>query len=301
MQGYIINEYDRDKIYHLLQEPAQQTIEGDILRREFESGNIVGIQLKYIESGDILELELYPIFKKKLPGVDMANIKNPRRKEIQDRLNRKNAGKHVVRLVNANFSRGDTLAHLGYDEKHLPADSREAKRCFSRYVDRLRRWAKKNHKELKYIYVTEIGLETGRIHHHLITNVPREVCEDRWNGGKYPKTSRAEPDDFELTGFARYISEDKNTNPATGEKKWERDRYEKSYECSRNLEKPIVRTANTKISRRQAEKIAIDDNAAPELFERLYKDWSYLDKQVYYSDWINGYYINVRMRRRRRR
>jgi hypothetical protein len=143
MQGYIFNEYDRDKIYRLLEEPAQQTIDGLILRREFESGNLVGIQLKYIESGDILELELYPIFKKRIPGFSMTDIQTPRRKEIQDKLNRKNASKRVVRIINANFRKGDTLAHLGYDDEHLPADCRAARKFFSRYIDRLRRYAKK--------------------------------------------------------------------------------------------------------------------------------------------------------------
>jgi hypothetical protein len=256
MRGYIINEYDRDKIYRLLEEPAQQTIDGMLLRREFESGNLSGVQLKYIESGDLLELELYPIFKKKINGLEMTRVQNPRRKEIQDKLNRTNASKRVVRLINTNFDRGDTLAHLGYDEQHLPADSHGARKFFSRYIDRLRRWAQKNKLKLKYIYVTEIGLETGRIHHHIICNVPREVCEEKWDGGKYPTTKRAEPDDFELTGFATYISGDKNIDPDTGAKKWERDKYEKSYVCSQNLAKPIIRTANTKISPRQAEKLA---------------------------------------------
>ncbi|GHV18309.1 hypothetical protein FACS189425_06710 [Clostridia bacterium] len=302
-KGYTVT--DPQEIYRLLYEPSQITIQGLLLQREVERNNLVGIQLRYIECGNVLELELIPIFKKRVAGFENQTIAidSEKRAEMIARANKKHRQRYFVRLINTNFTDGDTIAHLGYDDAHLPTDMKSAKKFFSLYIDRLRRYAKKVGINFKYIYVTEVGLERGRIHHHFICNLPRDIVKAQWKGGN-PQRDRfdeAVTDELGITGFATYITEDKNLDKSTGDKKWERDKYEKSYVPSLNLEQPTTRTANTKISRRQAAAIATDDNMAKDVFERLYPDWRFIDKRVSWSDVISGCYIYIRMSRRRKK
>jgi hypothetical protein len=169
----------------------------------------------------------------------------------------------------------------------MPEDLQGAKKQITLYIDRLRRYAKNLGIELKYIYTTERGEDNGRIHHHLVCNIPdRDLLESKWKNGR-TQARRLQPDDFGLEGMARYISKEK------GEK------WEKSFTTSQNLLKPIIRKSDTKLSRRQAGRIAEDDNSAQEIFGRLYGDYIYLDKTAFRSDYVDGYFIYVRMQKRK--
>lgn len=247
-----------------------------------------GYRIKTIRSGPILECEIYPI-PSGYKGKRAKKEKDSR--QAQSNLNDKNAQKYLVRSVNTNFTKKDIAVHLTYNNSHLPADIQQAKKDMQNYIRRLKRYVKKNKlPELKYVYVTEYqdadGKKKKRVHHHMICNIAdRDMAEKLWNDGGRARTRRLEPNDFGLEGLTRYIAKGRSGSST------------KSYTVSRNLKKPKVTVADSKITRRRAEKIATEENMAHETFEKLYAGYKYNDMQVKYSPYVAGAYIYVRMRR----
>ena len=242
---------------------------------------------KTIRSGPMLEVEIYP-FNGVPPGRRAKKKKEIR--QAQSNLNDKNSKKHLVRLVNTNFTQKDIWITLTYQDRKLPVDLDQAKKDMTNYIRRLKRYVKKNKlPELKYVYVTEYrdadSKRKKRVHHHMIVNIPdRDAAEELWNGGGRTQTRRLQPDDFGFEGLARYISKDKGETTI------------KRYTPSRNLQQPKITVADSKITRRRAEKIATDENIANEIFEKLYKGYQFKDMEVKYSPYVAGAYIYVRMK-----
>jgi len=245
-------------------------------------------RVKTIKSGEMLECEIYPI----TPGAS-GGKRSKKEKEIrlaQSNLNDKNAKKHLIRIVNTNFTKKDIWITLTYQDARLPADLQQAKKDMQNYIRRLKRHIKKhNLPELKYVYVTEYqdaeGKKKKRVHHHMIMNfADRDVAEELWNGGGRTQTRRLQPDDFGLEGLTRYITKEKSGS------------NQKRYTASRNLKQPKVTIADSKVTRRRAEKIATEENMAHELFEKLYAGYKFNDMEVKYSPYVAGAYIYVRMK-----
>lgn len=246
-------------------------------------------RVKTIKSGDMLEVESYPIW-----SIPMGRRKKKgSSSKAQQRLNDRNTIKHVTRLVHTNFTPDDMWATWTYKDGKLPADPEQAKKDMQNFIRRLKRWLKKQPQykdyELKYIYVTEFDDGSGkktRVHHHMITNFPdRDIAEDLWNGGGRVQTRRLQPDDFGLEGLVRYVLKDKKKNPT------------KRYTISRNMKKPKVTIADSKMTRRRAEKIATEEVSAQGLFEKMYKGYKFNDIEVKFSEFVSGAYLYVRMKR----
>lgn len=245
--------------------------------------NIKKYRIKTIKSGQMLECEIYPIWN--APRIYSRARKKPTRK-AQQNLNDKNTKKKLIRLINANFNEEDIWATFTYDKNNLPSSIEEAKKDMVNYLRRLNRHIKKNDlPPLKYIYVTEHGKK--RVHHHIIMNfADRDIVEAIWDRGR-KQTRRLQPDDYGLEGLARYVVK----GPAT-------ENNQKKYTCSKNLEKPKVTTADTKISKKRAEKIARDPNMATEIFQKLYEGYLFKDIKISYSDFVPGAYLYVRMKQK---
>ncbi len=255
----------------------------------FRDRNIAQYRVKTIKSGDMLEVEAYPLYK--TPPRRRGKRKNTSR-EAQQRLNDKNTIKRVKRLTHANFTQKDMWATWTYSDNHLPADHEQAKRDMQNFIRRLKRWLKNNgHEdfELKYIYVTEFddeGEKKTRVHHHMITNFPdRDAAEELWNGGGRVQTRKLQPDDHGLEGLVRYILKDKKNRPT------------KRYTISRNMKQPKITVADTKMTRKRSERLVTGEICAQELFEKWYPEYSYGDMDAKLSDWTSGAYIYVRMRK----
>lgn len=146
-------------------------------------------------------------------------------------------------LLAANFHRGDLWVTLGYDDGHLPADRKAAKKEITDFWDRMRATRKRRGEALKYIYCTHEVQDDGsrRLHHHFIVSAGSqrqdfELIRSLWRGGsnieirvigdsdKYPY------DDF--MELAKYMLHERNPEQkghATGDK---------GYVSSTNLEKP---------------------------------------------------------------
>lgn len=266
---------------------GEQTLEDRI---EALRGKNYKYIVKTIKSGDMLESEIYPVYLKRQDS-PQGEYKKPS-KEVQDRLNKKNAKKEFVRMVNTNFTKDDLHITLTYKDKYLPT-YKQAKKDITNYIRRLRRYLKK-HKlpKLKYLYVLEYVDDADqhkskkiRVHHHMIINkMDRNIAEDLWRMGRV-EAKRLQPDEFGLEGIARYMMK--------------QPKGKRSWVGSRNLKKPKVYRSVSRLSKRKAEIIAKQENEHPDLFENLYSNrYIFNDSNTFYSEIVGGFYLYCRMRRR---
>lgn len=252
--------------------------------------SLAGYRVKTIKSGPILEVEAYPFWK--IPQGSRRK-RGDESSKAQKNLNDKNTKKHVTRLINANFKNFDDIwLTYTYPEGKIPADFEQAKKDMTNLVRRMKNWLKNQGQfsnfELKYIYVTEHTRDGNKVraHHHMVTNFPnRDIAEELWNCGGRTQSRRLQSDDFGFEGMARYITKEKGNKTM------------KRYTPSRNLKQPTVTVADTKLTRRRAEKIAKEEISAQEIFEKWHKDYQFKDMQVKFSDFVSGAYLHVRMKR----
>lgn len=247
------------------------------------------IMCQVIESGDMVEINIYPVYtgRKDVPRVKSGKSS----RDAQKNLNDKNSIKRLIRLINANFHKGDLILTLTYGDRHYPGQQ-QARKDVQKYFREVRKERKKKGlPPLKYIYVTECvkeGEECSRIrlHHHLIMNaMDRDVAESCWKKGRV-ESRYAQPDDFGLEGFARYISE------------LSVSKYSRKWIPSKNLDKPVEHKSVTLLSRRKfAEIIKSDDKAG--LLEGLHQGkLKYLDSTTYVNQEYGGFYLYSRLRRK---
>lgn len=271
-------EYLFDQCYeHGLQSAFEALAHRDVFR----------YRAKTIKAGDVLECEIYPIW----------NTQNEIRKaasrassDAQVKLNAKNARKTLVRKINANFTEEDLCVTLTY--KGEAPDEEQARKDIRNYMRRIRDHRKKHGlPALRYIYVIEfveaiafeaMAAQKKRIHHHVVmSGMDRDEAERLWGKG-YANTRRLQPNEFGMEALARYMIKDPK-----GGKRW----------CgSKNLIDPKVTIADTKISKRQVEKLADDmTNFAPQIFAKLFPDYVFNDCTVSRSNFVAGAYVYARM------
>jgi len=243
-------------------------------------------RVKTIKSGDMLECEIYPIWNSsKKKRCEKLNTTSKAQKNLNDR----NTKKNIIRLMNTNFSSDDMWATFTYDADCLPEDETLAKRDMQNYIRRLKRIIKKNDLEdLKYIYVTEYEDDPQkgkkRVHHHVVMNFKdRDIAEKVWDKGGRTHSRRLQPDDYGLEGMARYITKDPKNS--------------KRYTTSRNLKKPTITVADSKMTKRRAEKIAKNCNDSPVIFEKWYQGYNFNDIEIKLSEFVSGTYMYVRMKK----
>lgn len=277
----LYDDYDYAEIYDklLIPETREEKIE------DLRMNNKYTYVVKTITSGEMVESEIYPIWKCR-SDVPRRKEKNESR-ETQKNLNNKNSRKKVTRLLNTNFTKDDLSISLTYDDKNLPTLD-EARRDIQNYIKRLKRYRKKNGLEdLKYLYVIEFEDKKSkktRVHHHIvINNMDRNVAEDLWGKG-WANADRLKPNDFGLEGISRYITKNLNSS-----RRWS---------GSRNLKQPKVRKSRTRLTRRKVENLAKNQNDFKEIFERVYPNCIYKDSKTMFSDIASGYYLYVILRKK---
>lgn len=282
----------KGRLYHTQEYESLYTVHEDTVEEKIENlrdSNISKYRVKTIWSGDMLEVEAYPLFK--TPINRKRAKKSNTSTESQKRLNDRNTIKHVTRLVHVNFTEKDLWTTWTYKNENLPTDHKEAKKDMTNFIRRLRYWLSKQEAykdfELKYVYVTEVDEDKKvRVHHHMITNFPdRDVMEDLWNGGGRSQTRRLQPDDMGFEGLVRYILKEK------------RSKKTKRYTISRNMDQPDITIADSRMTRKRSERLAREEVSAQEVFEKWYPNYSFNDMEVKFSDFVSGAYIYVRMKR----
>ena len=282
-RSYVLKKYE--ELFFAKQISIDEYLEN------IRSTEIKNYRVKTIKSGEMLEVEIYPVYKKS-QSTKIASFEPSR--VAQQNLNYENRKKYITRLVNTNFNNAHMWATFDYSHIHMPTSPLEAQKNIQNYFRRLKRHIKKNKlEELKYIYVTEWveNEKTGKIHahHHIIMNfADRDKAEELWEKGHRLQTRRLQSDDYGLEGLARYIAKEETKNK---DKKGV-----KSYVPSKNLEKPKMAISDHKISKRKASQIAENENTAKEIFENLYKDYKFNDIKVKYSDYVAGAFIYTRMK-----
>lgn len=295
----------------------------DLPEGEVDVKAMGGVRTRTIRAGETLEIEAYPII----------NITAPAREEYRRRksspaqveLNRRNSENRIRRLCEANFGTGDIVLHptfdygfedyafsnpadrrKAFDAAGLPTCEEEARKRFSRFIARVRRYVKrcgKDPKELKYLYVMEktkeprdedINALPAHFHFHAIISgmecLTVEKLNELWGHGY----TRAEPVNMRfngLKGFTKYIA--KRVNGRNGRKvRWGHSKG--------NLTEPEVKISDRRISRTRLARIARDVmRDGKEILEKLYPEYRLEEIPVVkYSDFVAGAYIYARMRRK---
>lgn len=274
-------DYDYVALYNkLLREETVEEIIESIMREK----NYV-FWRRTITSGKMVELEIYPVWKCKHNAPRCKERKES--KKTQKNLNNANSKKKVVRLINTNFDKEDLYITVTYEDGYLP-NEKTARRDIQNYIRRLKHYRRKNGmEELKYIY--SIGYEDDpehskkiRVHHHLIINkMDRDIAEDLWGKGR-ADSKRLQPDDFQLTGVAKYIA-------SQGPERWS---------ASRNLKKPKETLNRTGLTRRKAVDLLRNQTLFKQIFEKLVPSCVYKDCKMYYSEKNPGVYFHVRMKKK---
>jgi hypothetical protein len=280
-----MNTYSAEKYEYLFTEPYE--VDDPIGRLHHD--NVFRYRVKTIKSGDVCECEIFPIWNTR---AEARTARTQMTRDAQRNLNRKNSEKRCRRLADANFTADDLHVTLTYGDSVPLPDEKQARRDIRNYLRRCRTDAENHGRELKYIYVIEWSDGDGRrvrVHHHvLLSGVDRETAENLW---EHPRTNaaRLQPEGGTLTGLVKYIL--KQPQSGKGKKRWQ---------GSQNLKKPTVTVADTKLSKRQAERLAEDmDNAAPLIIGGQYPEYSLDEVDVKRSDFVAGAYIYAKMHKQK--
>ena len=279
-----------EKYEYLFTSPGGELSDQEI--EELRHDHVARYRTKTIRAGEILECEIYPIWACN-SEIRKARAEAKKSSAAQRAVNDRNARRKLERKINANFGRGDISITLTY-RGEVP-DIEQARRDIQNYIRRIKRYRQKmGLPELKYIYVIEYdpgdgGRRKKRVHHHVImSGMDRDKAEELWGKG-YANADRLQPDqDHGLAALANYIVKDPR-----GAKRWC---------CSRNLVEPVITTADHKMGKRKAERLARDVEAeAREIFGRAHKGYRLVECEVKRSSIVAGVYIRAKMHRERGR
>lgn len=167
-------------------------------------------------------------------------IKGEKRREREDRssdaqraINQRRAERDLRRILNANFSDGDLLVRLDFARERAPTGSRDMQDMIAAAVRKMRNMLKKEGKELKYVYVKEIGPRGGRHIHMVMSKCDTDILRMCWpHGGIHidPLTSHGQYGKI-AAYFIKYAERSEKTEGKLIGKRW----Y-----GSRNLNKPKI-------------------------------------------------------------
>ena len=246
-------------------------------------------------SGPRIDAEVFPAFGRNQRG-DLRRAKSQITREAQQRANDERSRRHLIQLVEANFTEKDVAVTLSYagtapDPERIDKDIRN-------FFGRVRRKRKQlGLDKLKYIYaiggdeMPAAGYSGKRPHVHMIMNggIDRDTLEQIWAKGR-ANADRLQPRDEGLGGIAVYFTRQKQDRPEKlGVRKWR---------GSRNLKQPIRRSRDARMANSRVRRIAYDfQNEAKAVMEKLYPGYVLQDCQVRYSDIVDGVYIRCVLRR----
>lgn len=132
-------------------------------------------------SGNVLEQEIFYV----APNTQKLKESTPKPQNIKtddekEEYNRKQSLKRFIRIVNTNFSPSAFYVTNTFDDAHLPADFKGARRFLDNYFRRLQ-YA---FPLMVAVAVMGRGKRSGRIHIHCIISGPDEkTIREKWTGG----------------------------------------------------------------------------------------------------------------------
>lgn len=186
--------------------------------------------LETCRAGKTYEVCKYYTFRYNVKGEKRGKREKPT-SEAQEKVNQRMRAKELRRLMNENFTDGDSLVRLDFAKEHYPFESEDMQKMMTKFLRKLRREFRKQGRELKYIYVMEIGKRGGRHVHILMSKVDTDTLMRCWphggihldpliSGGQYAKIAEY---------FIKYARKTEETEGKLIGKRW----Y-----SSRNLTRP---------------------------------------------------------------
>lgn len=220
-----------------------------------------------VKSGDWQRVTWFPV-RKSAKGRRRCKAKPT--SEIQARLNEQYRQYHFEDLVHCNFTERDIFLTLTYRDDEMPSSADAAKRALQNFFRRIAaRCKKRGLPAPKYLYVTERGEKSGRIHHHvfLSCDLSRDEIERIWGKG-YANSRRLE---FCETGVAGLVKYTLKSGVHHADEESEKVGY-RTYSGSKNLTKPKKRQNDYRIRTKDAAHM----DAYPDDYDylhKLYPDW----------------------------
>lgn len=280
---------------------------------------------KSIKAGPMLYVDCYPIWDTQTARAAKTEAEQERHRKAQAKLNKKNAGKKLTRLLDENFGQGDISLTLKYHDGRQPESEKQALRDVQKYIKRIKYLRdKRGLPPIRYIYVIEEtnGARGRRIHCHVVMSgdgITLDEAVSRWTdyAPGYTYIGEVRPGTNErskcLEALAKYMLDD-----TKAERTMERDgknpqkrAMRRMWNCSKNLRKPdeYATTADKKISVRKVQRIAEaakDAAQMEQVFARLYPDYALVlredsglpEIEARRSRWTTGVYISAVLRRR---
>ena len=260
-------------------------------------------------AGDTLVAEIYPVWGRENRG----KVKKAQYNLTADRIRKYNTERAKFRLqllMDTNFSEKDLSLTLTYTDAPRVADVRKDVKNF---ISRIRRARKKaGLPELKYIYAIEDERDgrSKQLHCHIVMSggIERKEVEQIWRKGSairgFANCDQLQPDNEGLRRLAFYIY-DQNRGK-------EQPKGKRHYSCSKNLTEPKIRNSMSRVSNAKVRKMTRDFNGiAPVIMEKVYPGFEFVrglkfqenesgtisESCVRFSDYTDGVYIRVMMRR----
>lgn len=285
----------------------------DLPDGEIGGAGIDGVRTVTIRAGRSLEVMCHPITK--LSAEARREARERRTSPAMMKLNLRNAERHIMRIMEENFTGRAWVVTLTYayptedygmanlreladeyEKRGLPWELERLKMDFRNFLNRLKRRARRG-AEIRWIVRYEEGKRPPaeglppKYHCHVLIEGPgitREMIDACWPHGS-TKCDAFETRDDGPARMARYICKEKAMG-MTGRNWWSH---------SRNLRVPEAKVSDRKISRRRLSRIAADlKHSGREIFAALYPGYKLVEEpSVTYSDFVAGAYIYARLRR----
>lgn len=257
----------------------------------------MGYRRRTTVSGPRIDAEVFPVFGRNQRG-ELRRMKSQITREAQQRANNERSRRHLIQLVEGNFSERDVSITLSYDG--AAPDPERVDKDIRNFIARVKRARdRRGLGELKYIYaiggdeMPSAGYSGKRPHVHMIMSggIDRDELEKIWGKG-YANADRLQPRDDGLGGIAVYFTRQKQDRPEKpGARKWR---------GSRNLKQPVPRSRDARVTNSRVKRIAHDfRNEAKDIMEKLYPGYVLQECTVRYSDFVDGVYIRCVLRRRK--
>lgn len=285
------------------------------------------IREKKTKSGPLLEVDFFPVFEngRCIPGRPKGEKRSTKE---QEKYNRRQAEKKVIRKVSANFDNTDYFTHPTCDPEFAPHDEKCARKIFTNYLRRIKNKRVSNLKKIK----SEIK-EIENIIHSLNKNSVLIQTLDKlkqqqkklsepfryiyviekktYRTGEYKGLNNWHYHSFITGGLSAKEMEELWKHGRINVNRFKPDTFgpeaaakyickdpkgSKSFVCSKNLKKPNTPPSKDgKTSARQVEKFAkerIDDR---EYWERKYKGYRFLRCYARLNPFNGRWYVSVVM------
>lgn len=240
------------------------------------------------ECGDYLEVDIFPVFAKQRGRRGKAKPTS----ETQQRLNEHNAEQKLLRILNANFTGEDIEIHLTYDNDRLPETQKRAEKDLQNYLRRIKRARRAaGLPEMKYVAVTEGGINGTRYHFHLTMSggLDRDIMEELWGFG-YANARKLQFNENGVEGLMRYVTKQFRAHK-------ELLAFRKRWTASKNIVIPPPKDRDGRLSAKKVRELATVESESREPFERLYDGYVLSKVEPFFNDVNGGYYLHIRLYR----